>query len=114
MILLNIGKRIKELRKLKNIKSIELADKSYISQSFLSDIENNRAKPSLDTLFSICEGLDVSLPVFFSVAPESSVEEQLNLVDYISKDTKTMIELIDKLPNNEKKALIVFLTERLK
>ncbi|WP_019156889.1 helix-turn-helix domain-containing protein [Robertmurraya massiliosenegalensis] len=110
---MNIGGRIRELRKIKKLKLTELAQKSYISQSFLSDIENNHTKPSLDTLFAICNSLDISPAMFFSVFPEADVEEQLYLIDYISNDIKEMIGLITKLPDNERKALINFLSERL-
>lgn len=110
---MNIGKRIKELRKIKNIKSKDLAEKAFISQSFLSEIENNRAQPSLDTLFSICKVLDTPLPTFFSIHPENT-HEQLKSLDYISTDTKELITLIQQLPNKEKKALINYLAERLK
>ncbi|MEQ2529079.1 helix-turn-helix transcriptional regulator [Bacillaceae bacterium CLA-AA-H227] len=110
---MKIGKRIRELRKIKKIKLTELAEKAFISQSFLSEIENDRTNPSLDTLFSICKVLDVPLPVFFSVSPED-IKQQVNQMDYISSETKILIELIDKLPLTEKHALINYLTERLK
>ena len=109
---MNIGKRIKMLRKLKKMTSKQLADKSFISQSFLSDIENDKAKPSIDTLFSICNVLEISPAAFFSISVD--VKEQLRSMDYISNETKLLIELINQLPDSEKMALINYLSERLK
>ncbi len=62
---MNIGKRIRELRQANNLKVVELAKKSHISQPYLSDIEKGRTTPSLDKLTSICEALNISLGEFF-------------------------------------------------
>lgn len=70
MIILEIGTRIKELRISKGLKVIELAQKAHISQPYLSDIERGRTTPSLDTLASICEALDITLGEFFGYSPD--------------------------------------------
>ena len=40
----------------------ELADKAHISISFLSDLTNGKANPSLKIMEAIAEALDTSLP----------------------------------------------------
>ncbi|MDP4086566.1 MAG: helix-turn-helix transcriptional regulator [Bacillota bacterium] len=111
---MNVGKRIRELRKIKEITATELAEKSFISQSYLSDIERERTKPSLDTLFSICHALNITVADFFGKSFELEIDEQLRLIEYKSTDTRIMFELIHKLPENEKRAMISYLNERLK
>ena len=63
--MINVGERIKELRKLKNITTTLLADKIGVTQSFISAIENGNKKCSLETLNAICIILNVSLSDFF-------------------------------------------------
>lgn len=55
---MDLGKAIKEQKKLKNMSQLEL---SSISQTYLSQLENNLKKPTLDTLIEICEELDISI-----------------------------------------------------
>lgn len=78
---MNIGKQIKELRVAKKLKAIELAKAAHISQPYLSDIESNRTKPSLDTLESICKVLDISLPQIFVENSDSLPPDLLQLIE---------------------------------
>ncbi|WP_425323753.1 helix-turn-helix domain-containing protein [Heyndrickxia oleronia] len=54
----------------------------------MSDIERDKTKPSLDTLFTICNVLDISLVVLFSDSIEVDIKELLKLMDVLSTDTK--------------------------
>lgn len=55
-----IGKRIKELRKKKGISLTELAARSGVSKSYLSNIERDLKKnPSIDVLLKISSVLNV-------------------------------------------------------
>lgn len=71
---MNIGKRIKNIRLSKGLIASQLANKAFISQSYLSDIESGRTAPSLDKLFTICKALDISLSEFFGDVPELPVD----------------------------------------
>lgn len=64
-ILINIGKKIKELRLQKDLKVHELADLAQITKGMLSKIENGRTVPSLPLLFSVIQALDIDLKTFF-------------------------------------------------
>jgi transcriptional regulator with XRE-family HTH domain len=48
-----IGDRIKQIRKINDLTQIEFANTIGISQGTLSDIENERCNPSVETLLSI-------------------------------------------------------------
>ena len=62
----SIGIRIKERRGAVGFSLRELADKTSLTASFLSQVERDQAKPSIDSLRRIAEALDVSLLDFFS------------------------------------------------
>lgn len=69
---MNLGRAIKQIRHQKGIKQILLAEKSGISQTYLSQIENNIKEPNISTLKSICEILNIPLPVLFFLAIDSN------------------------------------------
>ncbi|GIN57964.1 hypothetical protein J8TS2_22830 [Lederbergia ruris] len=90
---MEIGKRIRHLRIAKNLKISELAKKSFVSQSYLSDIERGRTAPSLDKLNIICSALGISLSEFFGTVPTMS-SEIIRLVENAQKLTNQEIELL--------------------
>lgn len=59
---MKIGKSIRRLRKGKQLDQENLAKQTGITQSYLSQIENDRKDPSMSTLRKICDALNVSLP----------------------------------------------------
>lgn len=60
-----IGQRIKELRSQQSLTLEELAARSGCTPGFLSQIERNRAVPSIATLDAIAEALDTRVSDFF-------------------------------------------------
>jgi len=63
---LNFGEIIRKLRLAKKLKLKDLAKQTELTQSLLSQIENNRAMPSIATLRRIGRVLNCSLSSFFS------------------------------------------------
>ena len=61
VLLLLIGSHVKLLRKTKGLKQVKLAELAGISNSFLSDIENNRVNPSIKTLSKLAAALEINL-----------------------------------------------------
>ena len=57
---LAIGKRIAILRKKRDITQEQLAEKTDLSNVYISHIENSRSIPSLETLMKVCSALDVT------------------------------------------------------
>lgn len=72
---------IKEIRKIKKITLKELQAKTELSISYLSEIENNKAKnPSLLVMVKIAEVLEVKLNDIFFVRGEiQSMKKALNI-----------------------------------
>ena len=56
-----IGRRIHEIRKERDLSQMDLADKTGLSVSYVSMIENGRRKVSLDTLICIANILGVTV-----------------------------------------------------
>ncbi len=60
-----VGQRIKELRLQKNLTLEEVAERSGCTSGFLSQVERNRAVPSIVMLDAIAEALDTRVSDFF-------------------------------------------------
>lgn len=60
-----LGKRIVSARKGKNMSQEQLATDSGIDRSHMGFIEQGRRKPTLGTLYKVCESLDTSLEQLF-------------------------------------------------
>ena len=56
----SIGKRIKAIRKKKKLTQIQLAEKAYISESYIALIELDKRNPSTDVIIRLAEILGVS------------------------------------------------------
>jgi transcriptional regulator with XRE-family HTH domain len=59
------GKRVKYLRRLKNLTQAQLAEKLSLSVNYVSQIETGIASPSFKTLLLLSQGLDVELKDLF-------------------------------------------------
>lgn len=65
MVNIDIGYKIKKIRKEKNMSISELAQKSDVSQGLISQIERNNVTPTIVSLWKIAKSLDVSVGYFF-------------------------------------------------
>lgn len=63
---MSIGENIKKIRKESGLTQAEFSKKIGISRTYLSDLENNRKSPSVETLDKIAEKLDVSTDFLIS------------------------------------------------
>jgi transcriptional regulator with XRE-family HTH domain/quercetin dioxygenase-like cupin family protein len=63
--MLGIGEKLRSARQEQNLSLRELAAKAEISASMLSQIENGKANPSVRSLHSIADALDVPFDYFF-------------------------------------------------
>lgn len=78
------GTRIRELRKAQNMTSKSLSEKINVAPSFISAIEHNSTKLSLNTLYKICQALHITLQEFFmedSTMTEKQLFHQIKLMD---------------------------------
>ncbi len=60
-ITLEIGNRIRYYRMLKKLSQEKLSELSSLHPSYIGQLERGEKTPSIDTLYKICHGLDISL-----------------------------------------------------
>ena len=70
---LNLGKKLKAYRQLNNMTIRDLANKTSITSSMLSQIEHGTVNPSINTLRVIAAALDTPLYDFFKEELEGKV-----------------------------------------
>ena len=55
----NVGARLRNIRKAKGLTLSELSKKTDMSVGFLSNLERDISSPTLDSLWHICEALEI-------------------------------------------------------
>lgn len=81
---LNIGQKIRKLRKEERLTLQDLSDLSGLSKPLLSQIENDQVIPPIATLLRIAKGLKVGIHIFFE-----NEEDRQKLVLLRSDDLKS-------------------------
>lgn len=76
-----LGAQLKALRKKRNLTGKDVALKAGLSTSLLSQIENNRVSPSLDTLIELLEVYGITPDRFFKNYETNSRVEIINQKD---------------------------------
>lgn len=97
-----IGNKIKEVRRKKNLTLAELSKKVGISVSFLSQIENGKVSLTLLTLSKIAAALEIPMKDFFEqdLQTEQYVrDKKSNRLEYMSSNYKTFHILSGRFPN---------------
>jgi transcriptional regulator with XRE-family HTH domain len=70
---MSLGSRIRSVRKLRELSSAELAAAAGVSRGLISQIELDRANPSIDTLRRIAAALESPIASFFDDAPANGI-----------------------------------------
>lgn len=96
---MDVGTRLKTLRKLKGLSQRELAKRAGVTNSTISMIEKNSVSPSVSSLKKVLAGIPMSLVDFFSTEaagdqPRNVVYRATDLLDIGSKDV--VMQLIGK------------------
>lgn len=69
---MDLGIKIKQIRKQKSLTQDAFAKACGITQTYLSQIENNIKEPNLATLKKISEVLNVPLPILFFLSMDDN------------------------------------------
>ena len=64
---MDVGARLKTIRKLKGLSQRELAKRAGVTNSTISMIEKNSVSPSVSSLKKVLAGIPMSLVEFFAV-----------------------------------------------
>ena len=67
------GKRLKQLREAKEFSIYRLSKDSDISQGHISDLENGKNQPTIETLKKLLTPMGITLPEFFNEDGEVTV-----------------------------------------
>ena len=103
---IEIGKRIRDIRTSKKMSQAGLADKANISLSQVSDIETGKSSMRLTTFIGIVEALQVSADVILRTdIPEVNNIYKSEFVELLEDCTPTEIESILKIVKEVKKSM---------
>ena len=93
---IKIGRNLQAIRKSNGYTQEKLAEKVEVSVRYISDIEQDRAKPSYEVLVRICNLFEVTLDEIFSeylkVRENKSLEYSLAGYNKLSKADKNTID----------------------
>ena len=74
---LDLGARVRELRKAQNWTLEQAAKRAGLARSTLSKIENGQMSPTYDALKKLAEGLAISVPQLFTAPSKDRCPGQL-------------------------------------
>ncbi|WP_243156335.1 helix-turn-helix transcriptional regulator [Clostridium sp. C8-1-8] len=106
---MELGDKLKAIRKSKRLSLKELSEKTKgkVSLSFLSDIENGRGNPSIDSLKIIANALNAPISYFVDDSQNSVFNEAIEDIEFIP-----IVELLRDFKDwdiEDKKELIYYL-----
>ncbi len=81
-----IGKRIKELRKLKGLSQEQLSEKAEITPNYLSRIERGTENPTLDMLIKLAIALDIDMVEMFDFGHKKNKRELKTILNTFIKE----------------------------
>lgn len=103
---IEIGKRIRDIRTNKKMSQADLADKANISLSQVSDIETGKSSMRLTTFIGIVEALQVSADVLLRTdIPEVNNIYKSEFAELLEDCTPTEFESILKIVKEVKKSM---------
>ena len=102
-----IGKRVKIARIKADMKQEHVAEKSGLSPTHISNIENNRVKISLPTLVHVCNALDTTIDYILadeydqtsSVLEQEILHELHSCTDRTKKQILEIVRILRDLPS---------------
>lgn len=91
---MKIGATIKKLRKEKKISQVDFAKQCGISQTYLSQLENDERNPTVNVLEKISSVLEVPYPVlsFLSITIDNVPEEKKEVYQRMEKVMFGLVE----------------------
>lgn len=91
-----LGERVAKRRKALNLTQDNVAEATGLSNNHISNIENNRSIPSIETMLKICEALDITPDYFLLGIVRHTNDNLLSQINQKIKlcDTKKL-ELVD-------------------
>ncbi|MEK8127856.1 helix-turn-helix transcriptional regulator [Paenibacillus filicis] len=98
---MQLGERIKQIRKTNQMNQREFADRIGVSQGTLSDIERGNGFPSYETIFALKKAFRCDLNWLIDEELDSVPDNELFAVN-VSEQEIALIQLLRTLPELEK------------
>lgn len=94
---MEIGERLRSIRKAKGLSIYKLSQDTGISQNHISDLELGRRKPSVETLKRLIVPLGITLSELFNENTEVSI---------LTENERELVENYRTLPDNKAENLL--------
>jgi|SRR5690606_32129932 len=99
---MNIGERIKAVRKTKDVSQQDVADRIGINRVQYNRIETGKSEPTVPVLERIAEALEVNVVDFFN-------DDNIIEVNSYDKSIAEKVKLIEQLDDTQKKSIFNFI-----
>ncbi|WP_445492652.1 cupin domain-containing protein [Niallia sp. 03133] len=108
---MNLGEKIKEIRKEKRLTIADVALKTGLSNGYISNVERNLNSPTIESLRKIVQALSISLVELFQDQQENSrvVRKNERVTIMKANDQSTFYELLSPSGSKEMGAVLVTL-----
>ncbi len=81
-----VGANIKHAREMRNLTQEALAEQLNVTRQAISNWENDKTKPDIDTLHQIAQILDVSIEVLvYGIERKPTVEKHIHIEKHLSE-----------------------------
>lgn len=101
-----LGSRLAAARKKRGLTQEKLAEMTELANNYISNIENNRSIPSLETVVKLCNALDITPnDILLGLSKEKDdymSDELYELISKCSAKEKRLIKGFVELLNTEK------------
>ena len=97
---MDVGKRLKQIRKSKNISVYKLSQISQVSESHIRNLEKGTKSVTVDTLEMLVNGMNTTMSEFFN---------EDNSITYLNQDERALLRYYRTLTVNTSKAVVEFL-----
>lgn len=99
---MDVGRRLKHFREAKGFSIYRLSEETYVSQGHISDLENGRNQPTIETLRRLLAPMGITLSEFFSEGgePVTLSENERGLLEAyrtMSDDKARVFEQLGKI-----------------
>jgi len=98
---MNYGKAIRIARSIANISQGTLADRSDLDRSYLSLIEGEKRKPTLETLQKISQALEIPFHLLTLLATEKKDKTRINEEQVLGLAKQLTLLLLESPQNND-------------
>lgn len=103
---MSVGKNVKKIRKEKGLSILDLKNLTGLSKSTISDLENDKSSPTIETLQKIAKALNVDIKEFFKNESEKQSNTEDDLEDVFPEGVYVLRRASKELSPEAKKQMI--------